>query len=245
MKTLEFQSWCLKLKLSPTSRDVIATIRNSPPSRRVQGRSGNVSGAYPSRKMGLTIQFESHTVELGAIYQMEHDSQVLEFYDQPPPFKISYQSQSGRRIAHYHTPDFFVLRSEGAGWEEWKTQKQLKQLAEKYPSRYQQTEAGQWRCPPGEAYAEPLGLKYSIRTDAELSPVFIQNLSFLEDYLGCTTAVAASVEQQVRQRVQAEPGITLAVLLADVPEVRADDLYALIAQEQLYADLSAIPLAQP
>ncbi len=145
MKTLEFQDWCLKLKLSPASRDVIATIRNSPPSRRVQGRAQNVSGAYPSRKMGLTIQFESHTVELGAIYQMEHDPQVLEFYDQPPPFKICYQSQTGRKIAHYHTPDFFVLRSDSAGWEEWKTEKQLEQLAEKYPSRYQLSEADNHR----------------------------------------------------------------------------------------------------
>jgi putative transposase len=195
--------------------------------------------------MGLTIQFESHTVELGAIYQMEHDPQVLEFYDQPPPFKICYRSQSGRNIAHYHTPDFFVLRSDGAGWEEWKPEKQLKQLAEKYPTRYQRTEAGQWRCPPGEAYAEPLGLTYSVRTDAELHPVFIQNLSFLEDYLDCTPAVASSVQQQALSRVQAEPGMTLSALLACEPEVRADDIYALIAQEQLYVDLSAVPLAQP
>lgn len=123
--------------------------------------------------------------------------------------------------------------------------KKLKQLAEKYPSRYQRTEAGQWRCLPGVAYAEPLGLTYSIRTDAELHPVFIQNLNFLEDYLGCTAAIASSVQQQVRQRVQAEPGITLATLLASEPEIRADNVYALIAQEQLYVDLFAAPLAQP
>jgi hypothetical protein len=30
----------------------------------VQARASNVSGAYASRKMGCTIQFESHTVEL-------------------------------------------------------------------------------------------------------------------------------------------------------------------------------------
>jgi hypothetical protein len=33
--------------------------------------------------MGVSIQFESHTVELWAIYLMEHDPDVLEFYDQP------------------------------------------------------------------------------------------------------------------------------------------------------------------
>jgi hypothetical protein len=34
--------------------------------------------------MGVTIQFESHRVELAFIYQLEHDSSVLEYYDQPP-----------------------------------------------------------------------------------------------------------------------------------------------------------------
>jgi putative transposase len=132
--------------------------------------------------MGLTIQFESHKIELWAIYQMEHDPQVLEFYDQPPPFKIQYQNQKGHRIGHYHTPDFFVLRADGAGWEEWKTENQLQKLAEKYPSRYQRTEDGQWRCPPGEAHARPLGLDYRVRSSAELQPVFIQNLMFGKEF---------------------------------------------------------------
>lgn len=115
--------------------------------------------------MGLTIQFESHTVELWAIYEMEHEPQVLEFYDQPPPFKLQYQSQTGRKIAHYHTPDFFVLKTDGATWEEWKTENQLQRLKEKSPARYQLQEDGSWRCPPGEAYAERLGLTYRVRKE--------------------------------------------------------------------------------
>ena len=137
MNPSEFQHWCQRLRLTASTCDVIAAIRAAPPSRRVQGRVSNVSGAYPSRKMGLTIQFESHTLELWAIYQMEHDPQVLEFYDQPPPFKLEYLSQSGRKIAHYHTPDFFVLKADGAAWEEWKTENQLQRLKEKCPARYQ------------------------------------------------------------------------------------------------------------
>jgi len=77
-----FQQWCRQLHLSPSTCDLIARIRFSPPARRVQGRAGNVSGIYPSRKVGVTIQFESHTVELGAIYLMEHDPKALEYSDQ-------------------------------------------------------------------------------------------------------------------------------------------------------------------
>lgn len=87
-------------------------------------------GTYPSRKMGVTIQFESHTVELGAIYLMEHDEVVLEFYDQQPSFKLSYRTASGRKTTHFYTPDFFVIRKDQAGWEEWKTEEQLHKLVE-------------------------------------------------------------------------------------------------------------------
>jgi putative transposase len=34
--------------------------------------------------MGVTIQFESHRHELAAIFELEHDSSVIEYYDQPP-----------------------------------------------------------------------------------------------------------------------------------------------------------------
>ena len=62
------------------------------------GGRGNVSGRYPSRKMGMTIQFESHRVELAAIYEMEHDDSVEEFYDQPPSIKLDYLSAEGRHL---------------------------------------------------------------------------------------------------------------------------------------------------
>jgi hypothetical protein len=72
-----------RLNFSEPARTVIDRVRCSDPTRRVGGGRSNASGLYPSRKMGVTIQFESHRVELAAIYEMEHDPQTLEFYDQP------------------------------------------------------------------------------------------------------------------------------------------------------------------
>lgn len=242
MKEKEFSSWCQKLKLSPEAVEVINIIRTAPPSRRVQGRAGNVSGTYPSKKMGLTIQFESHKVELWAIYQMEHDQSVHEFYDQPPGFKIQYQNKSGRRIGHYHTPDFFVLRSSEAGWEEWKTEAQLLFFSQKYPTRYQKNSEGIWQCPPGNAYAQQFGLKYYVRSDAQLDPIKIQNLMFLEDYVKFPASVSPQISALVLERVQQKQGITFAELLASLDRVKANDLYSMIASEQLYVDLGASPL---
>lgn len=242
MKEKEFQSWCQKLKLLPEAIELINTIRTTPPSRQVQGRAGNVRGTYPSLKMGLTIQFESHKVELWAIYQMEHDQEVKEFYDQPKGFKIQYQNQSGRRIGHYHTPDFFVLRSREAGWEEWKTEAELLKLSEKYPTRYQKTENGIWQCPPGLAYAQQFGLKYYVRSNAQLDPVEIQNLMFLEDYVKFTANVPPQIQALVLERVKQKQAITIAEVLASSSLVRANELYGMIASEQLYVDLKASPL---
>lgn len=243
MNSDEFEHWCRRLQLRTLSTNLISAIRTAQPSRRVQGRAKNVSGVYPSRKMGLTIQFESHTVELWAIYQMEHDPNVLEFYDQPPPFKIQYKNCALRNIGHYHTPDFFVLRTDGACWEEWKTEKELEKLAQKYPGRYQKSD-GCWRCPPGEAHAQTYDLQYVVRSSASLNPVFTQNLMFLEDYFGFDSNIPTLVKEVVQQSVQATPGITLAAILKEETGVRANDVYALIATSQLTCDLYAVPLVE-
>jgi hypothetical protein len=90
LNTQEFQQWSQRQEWNQSTIQVVTDIRAAPPTRRVRSRVGNVSGRYPSRKMGLTIQFESHTVELAGIYQMEYDSDVLEYYDQPPSIKLNY-----------------------------------------------------------------------------------------------------------------------------------------------------------
>src|SRR5207249_11798750 len=116
----EFQRWCVQLKLPPETRDLIARLRASPPVRRVGSHAHNVSGAYASRKMGCTIQFESHKVELWAIYVMEYDQSVLEYSDQPMVLELRYTSPSGRPVHVKHTPDFLVLHTDGVVLEEWK-----------------------------------------------------------------------------------------------------------------------------
>src|SRR5215469_10202191 len=96
MKIFAYARWCDHLQLSTATRDFLTQLRSSPPVRRVQGRLLNACGTYASRKMGVSIQFESHTVELWAIYTMEHDREVLEFFDQPYQLELAYPAPSGR-----------------------------------------------------------------------------------------------------------------------------------------------------
>ncbi|HEY4389608.1 MAG TPA: TnsA endonuclease N-terminal domain-containing protein [Ktedonobacteraceae bacterium] len=139
-----FEQWCRRLGLSDQAKAVITQIRTLPPARHVQSSAGNVSGTYPSLKMECTIQFESHRNELPFVYLIDHDPDVVEFYDQPAgEIKLKYRNQDDtRNVTARHTPDFFVLREDGAGWVECKMEDDLVRLAKEKPFRYQQRPDG-------------------------------------------------------------------------------------------------------
>lgn len=184
--------------------------------RRVTSRANNVSGAYPSRKMGVTIQFESQNPELWAIVMMDHDESVLEFFEQPDTFKIRYLDKSGKKMqGHYYTPDFLVLRNDSVCFEEWKREDDLKRLAARYPFRYQPQEDGSWRCPPAEEAVSALGLTFRVRSSAELHPTYVDNLLFLEDYFDMTVAPPVQVQTTILKLIRETPGLPLSALAAD------------------------------
>ena len=236
-----------RLNLSLEARSVIEDVRSSGPARRVRSGRGNVSGRYPSKKMGVTIQFESHRVELAAIYEMEHDVHVLEFFDQPPSIKLLYNSANSRGMGVLHTPDFFVIRDDAAGWEEWKTEEDLNRLAEHNPNRYQRDDTERWRCPPGEAHASQSGLYYRVRSAQEIDWIFQRNIQFLDDYLRADCpACAPAVYERLLGQVLAAPGLSLEALF-DVTQGVAtrDEIYLLIATGALSVDIRGAALREP
>ena len=238
-----FDNWCQLLGLSQEARATIERIRSSPPSRRVQSRRGNVVGNYPSRKMGVTIQFESHRNELARIYELEHDPEVLEYYDQPPSIELDYLSKNGRRNRHPYTPDFFVVKKDSTGWEECKTEQELVKLIEDSPHRYQKDGESQWRCPPAEAYAAQYGLFFRVWSDSAISWTFQQNFLWLEDYSRLDALeVDGEVTQTILTLITNKQGISLIELLQ---EANPDDIYTLIAARVVYINLHAARLAEP
>ena len=151
----EIRSRWQRNQIEPETITYIQRVRSSEPERKVRGGASNVSGRYPSQKMGFSIQFESQHVELRGCYTMERDNTVLEMYDQPTRIHLHYHARSGRKTSPCHTPDFLVVRRDGAGFEEWKKASSLEKLVETMPGRYQRQASGRWRCPPGEQAAAP------------------------------------------------------------------------------------------
>ena len=247
LKDDKFLTWCKRLGLGDTTCETVSKVRSHGPTRRVGGGRSNVSGRYPSRKMGVTIQFESHRVELAFIYQLEHDSSVLEYYDQPPSIPLAYDACNGRRLSVLHTPDFFVIRKEAAGWEECKTEEDLGKLAEKSPNRYQRDTASHWRCAPGESHANQFGLYYHVRSDASINWTIQQNLQFLDDYLRVdSTSISPRSREEVIAETVRQPGLRLSELIQRTKDVASRDvIHFMIAAGEIFADLSAAVVSRP
>ena len=195
--------------------------------------------------MGVTIQAESHTVELPAIMKMERDASVLEYYDQPEAIKLSYYASSQRKLGILHTPDFFVIRKDSIGWEEWKPENKLVELAKKMPARYVHDSTG-WRCQPGEEYAAQFNFFYNLRSSNELNPIYFRNTVFLEDYFKSEQPpITENMRQRLLEIVCSQEGCTLRDLLDATDIDSRDALYFLIATGELYVYLEKVLLTEP
>lgn len=237
--------WFEKLQFSQPARSLIEMIRTTSPSRNVCGGRSNVCGRYPSKKMRHTVQFESHRNELAFIYEYEHDENVLEYYDQPSPIQLIYKTKQGKLIKVMHTPDFFVIRKEGAGWEECKTQEDLIRLEKTAPSRYSQQNS-KWCCTPGEEFAAQYNFFYCLRSSNEINWTKLRNLQFLEDYfLENQTEMPVNFENTIVQTLISRPGIYLNEFFEIIEkDTSKEDIFKLIARGKIYVDLSDVPLVE-
>lgn len=231
--------------MPPTGRLAVENIRQQEPSRRVGGGTHNVACRFASRKMGRVIQAESHKCELPAIYLWEFDPATHEFYDQVPPIKLSYLNGAGKRVTHPSTPDFFLIQEGWMGWVECKPEETLQELHAGGSGRFVPDDHGGWRCPPGEEFAAQYGLGFRVCSSKDFNWMLVRNLEFLSDYLGVDCPEPSKDERQALEKAFAlDRWLLLSDLLA-MEGVTADAVYALIAQEALYADLEGELLAEP
>ena len=161
--------------------------------------------------MGLTIQFESHRVELPFVYEMEHDPGVLEYYDQPPSIPLAYHGGERKTLfGHAHTG---LLRNPsrlcGVGGM------QILRGSSKTGHQELQTATSRWQrqmaLPAGRSaqladWAWTIGYGRQRRSTGFSR----RNLTFLEDYLRCDPAASAGfVDPAIKAAVEAKPGILL------------------------------------
>src|SRR5437588_9170508 len=221
------------------TQELLIHIRSSPPSRTPGAQRGNMPVWYPSKKMQCIIKAESAKVEFAFLLQAEHDDDILEVWDQPPPIPLEYADKRGRVQRPMHAPDYFLFRASSTEWVECKTSQELVKQAETRPNRYHLDERGIWRCPPGEAYAAKYGLTYRVWASDQVNWAAQENALFLEDYYqDLERLVVPEVTLAVlAQVVKDHPGILLSDLRAQT-RVPADLINIAIARHDLYVDVA-------
>jgi putative transposase len=196
--------------------------------------------------MEVVLQAESRTLELAFLRQADHDDKILEVWDQPPTIQLHYLSRGGRPIVADHTPDFFVLWQDHAGWIECKPLEKLVALSQSQPHRYRQNDAGEWICPPGIAYARQYGLTYTVVTEENLDPILVRNFEYLDDYYrrwATPPDLAPDTVARILAAVSDEPGISKRRLAQLESPFDMDILHWLIVLGKIYVDLRRCPLA--
>jgi putative transposase len=87
-------------------------------------------------------------------------------------------------------------------------------------------------------------LFYRIRTNAQVHPLVIQNLKFLQDFWIHVYEVPPEQETQVLTLVTTAPGITVRQLTSACDSLPVDVLWAMLTDHRLFTDLSACSLMQ-
>jgi hypothetical protein len=156
---LEFLNWCDRLQIPDKTVELIKSVRVCQPTYD-SSKSNPSSGRFCSVKMGRTIPYERRLQYVIELYEKDRD--VLEFYANSTRIYLDYESKSGRRVYHPYTPDFFVIRMNGAGWEDFNSEQNLMKLAQSSPNRWSQ-EGNHWHQLPVESYAKTFNLFYKLQ----------------------------------------------------------------------------------
>ena len=88
----ELLAWFARVGLPECGRSTIHQVRSSDPARRVGGGHRNVSGRYPSKKMGSQSSLKATVSSWQGFTSWSTIPNVLEYWDQPPSFKLEYRS---------------------------------------------------------------------------------------------------------------------------------------------------------
>ncbi len=236
-----------RLGMPPDGRKLVLKARQASPVRVVTSRGGNVITYFGSRKMGCSVATESRHLEFPAVVAMEYDPQVLEFYAQPCELKLELVEETTGEIRSIrHFPDFLVVREDGFTLEEWKDRDKLSRLAERYPYRYVLGADGRWRAPQIEEQLAAKGIRYRIRTDADVPRRRVENLLHLADYYHpATTPCEEQILLRLRAALKEHGALYVSELLSAPYSFKADDIWKAVADHMVVANLEREDLTQP
>ena len=226
-----------RLKTPSSGRQLVREIRENGPVRRLQTRMDTVRTRYMSRKMGRALYAESRTVELPGIIYREHDRQTIELWPQPCTIDMTLTGPAGKTTRRQHTPDLFVITSSGFEVEEWREEKRLLHYAIERPHHYHKDKDGLWHYEPAEDHFAKMGIHYRLRSADEHPRILLANLSFLDAYIDNDTLSPSGKDKSKILSILKEKGHVPYLELTENHGFKADHLFQMILDEEVYVDL--------
>lgn len=158
---------CDSSGLTHAGRKYLNRVRAGASSRvlRSGGQKTINQSLYPSKKMGVNIQYES-AAEADFVHLFEFSPKVNEYYSQGPCLKYRYPGGNGKLIWKSTIPDFVVVEADRVVLVDIETEESMRNLVMRFPGRYEFKD-GRWTCPPAAKQAAKLGFVYEIRTELE------------------------------------------------------------------------------
>lgn len=205
------------------------------PVRRVGGGGNNVVVRYASRKMGVAVQCESRNVELAFVELCEFDPEVQFYVCQPGKLWVSRENVRERMKGNWVTLDYLVVSRDGICLVECKPPSALRKDAASANPRFVRDDAAGWRWPAAEAAAAELGLGFRVFSSEEINPTWHRNMRFLADFLE-TDCPDTELARVVQKKVSEAGSMRIDEVLA-LPDMKAEVLWWLIAQDAVWADL--------
>lgn len=232
-------------QLTAEACDYIRYRVTSGPSRRVGDRTiSNVCSEYQSQKMQASVSTESRSGELAYAIHLDHDDDVVAFYEQPACIQIRITDKNNRKRRVYYTPDFLVLFHHGARVIEVKPLSKLRNFIKTRPlDWYSQDEQFIYR--PAKESFDRIGLSHEVVSSDELGKVYTANLLLLLKISEISVPNIPIISSKAQEIVGGEYCLRLSTLAEHLHLTDMTPLLILINTGVLYTNLRSQLLTHP
>ncbi len=159
---LELGDYFGRHQLSGATRAFILKNRRDEGAREVGVHAwGNVISQFASKKMGFTLQTESHSGEFAAAVHFEFNESILEIYDQVTAIKLAENNKSGKLITKDYFADYLILTINGPAVIEVKLSSWLKKIIEEGDPNWE-FKNGEYIRTAAKKKFEEMGLSYYV-----------------------------------------------------------------------------------
>ena len=178
----ELEARFRKHAIPAVGRDAVRRALRDAPLRRVSSSKRNTVVRFASRRMGVTVQAESATVELSYLKELESNPAVWLFICQPLQLPVRDRDANGVLRAVHRIFDYLVVDDDGFWVVECKSTEEVERDLERPYPRFAHAEKGRYEWPAAKEAVGALGLRFRLFVSSEINPIWTRNITFLTDF---------------------------------------------------------------